>query len=110
MSDKKEYHTEGEYVIIEEIWDCDWNWDITAAIYSPTRGCYFIYEDCGCSCDGPYEGFWDTPWEPGSRPMDKQELIKEINAKRNDSAYTSYRAEDFNELAQAVREFNPDNL
>lgn len=99
------YETEGDYVIIKELnGGSGYDWEILAAVYHPGREAYFIYEDGGCSCNYPYEDY-RGPWHPGSSPMSKQDAIKYINNIRTDGY--DYRVEDFNNLAQAIREFDP---
>lgn len=101
------YDTEGDYTIIGDInGGCGYDWSIIAAVYHPGREAYFIYEDGGCSCNYPYED-WDGPWHPNSPPLSKQEAIKCINRLRTDNVDSDYRLEDYNNLAQKVREFDP---
>lgn len=105
MSD---YCTEGEYTIIGEInGGCGYEWSILAVVYHPGRDAYFVYEDAGCSCNYPYEDWYPRPWEPGSPPISKLEAIKYINNLRTDNVDDDYRLEDYNNLAQKVREFDP---
>lgn len=103
----KDYDTEGDYIIIGEIsGGCGYEWSILAVVYHPGRDAYFIYEDAGCSCNWAYED-WDGPWHPGSPPVSKLEAIKYLNSLRNDNVDDDYRLEDYNNLAQKVREFDP---
>lgn len=112
MSEKKEYRTEGEYIIIDDVdGGYGYDWSIIGAIYHPGHKAYYLYEDCGCSCSGPYDTYgYETTWSPDSRPMSKQELITAINKHRSDDPYGEFDLSELIDLAQAVREFNPKDL
>lgn len=85
------------------------DWSITAVMYHPEQDAYFLYEDGGCSCSGPYED-WGGDFHPGSEPMSKDQIIKKINSLRSDDIEYELRLEDVLELAQAVREFDPKEI
>lgn len=111
MSEKKEYRTEDEYIIIGDVdGGCGYDWSVVGAVYHPGHKAYYLYEDGGCSCSYPYENYWGGSWDPDSRPMSKQELITEINKYRSDDPYADFDLSEVIELAQAVREFNPKDL
>lgn len=99
----------GYYVIDEAYGGCGYEWEIIAALYHPVQDAYFLYEDGGCSCSGPYED-WYAPFHPGSDPMSKDQIIKRINSLRSDSIGYGLRLEEVLELAQAVREFDPKEI
>ena len=99
----------GYYVIDEVYGGYGYEWSITAALYHPEQDAYFLYEDGGCSCNGPYED-WYEPFRPGSDPMSKAQIIKEINSMRSDDIGYDFRLEDVVALAQAVREFDPKEI
>lgn len=80
-----------------------YEWQILAAVYDPENDTYHLYEDSGCSCNYPFDAYWS----PGPA-VSKQELIREVNSRRTDSY--GFRAEDFTELAQEVREFDPKEI
>lgn len=103
------YDYESGYLIIGELnGGSGYNWSIVAVVYHPGREAYFVYEDGGCSCNYPYEAWtWNEPWHPNSPPMSQQEAIQYINKLRNDNVDDDYRLEDYNNLTQKVREFDP---
>lgn len=91
------------YIVIDEAYGSEcYDWCIVAALYHPEHDAYYLYEDGGCSCNYPYEDYFDA-----GRPMSKQELVKVINATRTDDAHYYLRLEDYLGLAQSVREFDP---
>lgn len=100
-----DYYTEGDYIIIGDINGGDgYNWEIIGVVYHPERDAYFLYTDAGCSCNFPYDA-WNGDWHPGSEPVSQQEVIRRLYNLRTD--YGNYRVEDFNDLAQKIREFDP---
>lgn len=99
----------GYFVIDEAHGGYGYEWSIMAALYHPGQGAYFLYEDGGCSCSGPYED-WGGTFHPGSEPMSKEQIIKKINSMRSDDTGYDLRLEDVLELAQAVREFDPKEI
>lgn len=82
-----------------------YEWWVMDALYNKKTGRYHLYMDSGCSCNYAY----DEVWDPG-QPYDKDELIKEINSHRNDGGYAMPEAQEYVELAQKVRTFDPNNF
>lgn len=99
----------GYFVIDEAYGGCGYEWTLVAAMYHPEQDAYFLYEDGGCSCSGPYED-WSGTFHPGSEPMSKAQIIKNLNSMRSDDLGYDLRLEDMLELAQAVREFDPKEI
>lgn len=95
------------YIIIDAIHGgCGYEWSIKAALYHPEHKTYHLYEDGGCSCNYPFEsGYWHE-----GESMDRPRLIQEINHLRTDNVNDDFTVEDYNDLAQAVREFDPKEI
>lgn len=65
--------TEDFELVAAESDGASYEWDVTDIYYSPSTRRYYVYQDSGCSCDGPYDYFdFDRSLESyGS----KQELL-----------------------------------
>lgn len=101
------YEEHDGYIVIDEIYGgCGYEWSIKAALYHPEHKTYYLYEDGGCSCSGPYES-WGGTFDPGSNPLARHELIDWINRLRTDKVSDDFTLEDYIDMAQAVRDFDP---
>ena len=101
------YEEHDGFIVIDDIHGgCGYEWSILAALYHPERKTYYLYEDGGCSCSGPYES-WGYSFDPGSQPLARHELIERINRLRTDSIDDDFTLEGYIAMAQAVREFDP---
>lgn len=101
------YEEHDGYIVIGAIHGgCMYEWYIKAALYHPEHKTYHLYEDSGCSCNYPFEtGYWIE-----GKSMDRPGLIREINRHRTDSVDHDFTVEMYNDLAQAVREFDPKEI
>ena len=103
------YEERNGYIVIDDIYGgCGYEWSIKAALYHPEHKTFHLYEDGGCSCNSPYEVAYDGTiyWDAG-KPLARHELIEDINRLRTDRIDDDFTVEKYNELAQAVRDFDP---
>lgn len=98
------YEEHDGFIVIDAIHGgCGYEWGIKAALYHPERETYHLYEDGGCSCEYPFEtGYWIE-----GESMDRSGLIQRINRLCTDNVDDDFTVEKYNELAQAVRDFDP---
>ncbi len=77
-----------------------YDWLLVSVLFSPEQGVFFGYIDGGCSCNFPYEE------GPSTGPMSRKEAIEWVHHNRFSDGYYDIRAEDFNDMASAVRKWN----